>query len=392
MTAFDDRFGFARDAVTLANWRTQPFSRFGFIETREIVPTAVIACAHTTAEDASPGDGALAGFSHDENGDAVTLHDFLRQANADHFVAMKDGRIVSEWTAPHAAGHVTHLLFSITKSVTGMLAGILEADGVLDCAAPVTDYVPEATAGAYGDATVRDLLDMRVSLAFEEVYLNRDGDYDRYRRAMLWNPQRPDAPAETLANVLVSLPKAAHAHGGPFFYASPNTDMAGLVIERAAGTRYADLVSQRIWQPLGAFSDAHITVDSAGLARGAGGLCATARDLARLGEMVRTGGEGANGRVVPQAWIDDMRRSGDRQAWETGNYLELFPAGRYRSCWYQTGYDSDAFCAIGIHGQWLYVDPSAGVTIVMASSQPLPGDDALDQSCLAFFRAVSDAL
>ena len=64
----------------------------------------------------------------------------------------------------------------------------------------------------------------------------------------------------------------------------------------------------------------------------------------------------------------------------------------YRNCWYQPGYDGDPFCCIGIHGQWLYVDPSRNVTIAKLSSQPTPGDDPLDQRCLAFFRAVSEAL
>ncbi len=301
---------------------------------------------------------------------------------------MKDGNIVAEWSAPHVDPSAPHILFSVTKSVTGLVAGVLEDDGLLDPTAPVTRYLPGARRGAYSDARVRDLLDMRVSVIFDEAYLDADGDYDRYRRAMLWNPQRTDKPVESLADVLMSLPKGGGPHGGPFFYASPNTDVLALIIESASGMRYPDVVSQRLWAPMGAKADAYVTLDAIGAPRGAGGLCATARDLARLGETVRLGG----GSVVSKRWIDDMRMAGDHKAWRAGNFSAFLRNGRYRSCWYQSGHESDAFCAIGIHGQWLYVDPSRDVTIVKLSSQPTPSDDPLDQRCLAFFRAVSAAL
>jgi CubicO group peptidase (beta-lactamase class C family) len=392
MTAFEKTFGFKREDVGLANWRTLPYARFGFQHTRELVPSAVISCGCPLSENIPPREGPLSGFRFDLDGVETGFDEFLEHSFTDVLVVMKDGEFVTEWVAAHADRDAPHLLFSITKSLTGLVAGILADSGQLDPNAPASTYIPEAAGSAYADATIRNLLDMRVSLDFDESYLNTDGDYDRYRRAMLWNPQRRETPTETLAQVLMSLKKGEIPHGGPFFYASPNTDVLGLVLERATGARYADLVSRLVWQKLGARTDAYVTVDATGLARGAGGMCATAHDLARLGDMIRLGGTGNNGRVISKVWIDDMLGAGDRDAWEAGNYLALFPEGRYRNCWYQTGYASGAFCCIGIHGQWLYVDPSRDVTIVKLSSQPTPGDDPLDQRCLTFFRAICEAL
>ena len=107
---------------------------------------------------------------------------------------------------------------------------------------------------------------MRVSLDFAESYLDRDGDYGRYRRAMLWNPPDAGRVAEPLPAMLCSIPAGTAPHGGPFHYHSPVTDMLGLVLERAAGARLSDLLSELIWQPLGA-SDATITVDGTGAPR-----------------------------------------------------------------------------------------------------------------------------
>ena len=242
---------------------------------------------------------------------------------------------------------------------------------------------------AYGDCTVRNLLDMRVSLDFEESYLDVDGDYARYRRATLWNPAEAGKDSETLPEILASIPKGKGPHGGPFAYASPNSDLLGIVIERASGRRYCDLVSDRLWKPLGAMSDAYVTVDSIGTARAAGGVSTTARDLARLGEAMRNDGVVGDRQVIPRAWIADTLTNGDREAWTNGSFSGLFTGASYRNKWYVTGDPHGSFCGIGIHGQWLHVDPATRTVTVKLSSQPEPQDDAFDRSNAAFLAAIN---
>jgi CubicO group peptidase (beta-lactamase class C family) len=205
---------------------------------------------------------------------------------------------------------------------------------------------------------------------------------------MDWNPPRnPKTPG--LHDFLITLPRGAEAHGARFHYVSPNSDLLGWIIERASGRGYADLLSELLWRPMGAEDDAYVTIDKAGAARSAGGVCTTLRDLARLGELLRCGGRVGDKQVVPQAWIDDMRRNGDRQAWAKGDMAALLPNGRYRSKWYQLGNAHDAYCAIGIHGQWLYVDPAAELVIAKQSSQALPVDDVIDRRLLALFETIA---
>lgn len=389
MDGFRRRYGFRRDEVNLSNWRQSPYSRFAFQHVEEFVPAARIPCGVERAQTPLPGAGALVPGHFKIDGASVGFTEFLERSETLCFLAMRDGRVIADWSAPDDDPGRRHLLFSITKSLTGLLAGILEDRGVLDPARRVADYIPEASGSAYGDAAIRDLLDMRVSLEFDESYLNADGDYARYRRAMCWNPPEPKRAAETLREVLFSIRKGDAPHGGPFFYASPNTDVLALVVERAGGQRYAELLSELVWHPLGACRDAVVTVDADGSARGAGGMCATPRDLALLGEMILGGGVARSGRrIVSRRWVDDMLNAGDERAWLEGNFIDLFEHGRYRSCWYQTGYPGGAFCAIGIHGQWLYVDPVSRCVLVKMSAQAEPLDEAMDQHCLAFFRAV----
>jgi CubicO group peptidase (beta-lactamase class C family) len=385
---FKDQHGFARADVTLANWRTAPYSRWTFQNVRDFVPTAVIAAEAAAVEVPLQSDAFLDAAMETGLAGAASARAFLDFAHADAFVMMRRGEVVAEYYAPHADPNAPHLVFSISKSLTAVVSGILEAQGLIDPDRPVTDCLPEAKGGVYGDCTYRDVLDMRVSLDFEEAYLDPHGAFARYRRAMLWNPPEPNIAPETLASFLVSLQKAERPHGGPFYYASPNADLLGVVIERVTGARFADLASELLWKPMGAKGNADISVDAIGTPRTAGGVSMTARDLARLGELLRNGGARNGKQIVPEAWIRDMQENGDREAWQQGRNVDL-PNGRYRSQWYQSGEADQAFCAIGIHGQWLYVDPSTETVIVKLSSHPEPLGDEENQDLFTFLRALS---
>ena len=157
------------------------------------------------------------------------------------------------------------------------------------------------------------------------------------------------------------------------------------MLERAGGDRFANLMSEHLWKPLGARSDAMVTVDRAGTARAAGGISATARDLARVGELVRQGGRG----IVPENFVTDLWTGGSRDAWRNGDQTALFPKGSYRNYWYETG--EGELAAIGIHGQWIWIDPAHDAVVVKLSSQALPVDPAVDQAIVAMLKAVSAA-
>ena len=165
--------------------------------------------------------------------------------------------------------------------------------------------------------------------------------------------------------------------------------MLGLVIERATGQRFADFVAMRLWQPLGLRQDGYITVDATGAARTGGGFCMTPRDFARIGEMMRLGGVVDGHRILSADWVSDTITNGSAEAWRAGKFVEWLPAGRYRNKWYQTGNPSRAFFALGIHGQYLYVDPAAELVVAKFSSQPEPVNNDLKRLNLALFDALA---
>ncbi len=179
-------------------------------------------------------------------------------------------------------------------------------------------------------------------------------------------------------------------HQGRFHYVSPNTDLLAWVIERAASTRYADLMSDHLWKPMGAGISAYITVDRLGAPRAAGGMCVALRDLARIGMLVANGGKRGTTPVLPAAWVKDIFSNGDADAWSKGDFAAYFP-GRdmhYRNKWYiERGNNPMAFC-IGIHGQNLYVVPDQQLVIAKTSSRPSPLDPAVSQLNLKMVEAM----
>jgi CubicO group peptidase (beta-lactamase class C family) len=217
---------------------------------------------------------------------------------------------------------------------------------------------------------------MRTGIAFDEDYLATSGPIVEYRKSTGWNPLQPaDAPTD-LRSFFQELKHAEGPHGGRFHYVSPNSDLLGWAIERATGRRYADLMSELLWKPMGAERSAYITVDRLGAPRCAGGMCVTARDLARVGQLIVNGGRRGKSEVLPAAWIDDIARNGDAAAWAAGSFVEYFPGLplRYRSKWYVLDGKSPLLFGWGIHGQHLFVDRARQVVIAKLSSQALPVD------------------
>jgi len=343
--------------VTLANWRTPPFNHWAFHHVRELIPSADI--------------------PHNPRGvwelkrDVATVSiGGLEATNTDGIVVLHGGRIVYEQYANGMTQSDPHILMSVTKSLLGLLAGILVGRNILDPNRPVTDMIPELKATAYKDATVRHLLDMRAGIAYAEDYWATNGPIVEYRKATGWNPLGPGETAADLRSFFSTLTRTDGPHGGRFHYISPNTDLLGWIIERAAGTRYADLMSELLWKPMGAEHSAYITVDRLGAPRCAGGMCVTTRDLARVGQLIVEGGRG----IIPSDWIEDIFQNGSLQAWSAGSFAEYFPGLpiHYRSKWYVVrGAEPLAF-GIGIHGQNLFVDRDSQIVIAKFSSQAPP--------------------
>ena len=358
--------------VTLANWQDPPFNRWAFRHMRELIPTQPIPAGPGTARQLPASRRQLGNPPVTRpDGSKTTLADVLAGTYTDALVVLHEGQLVAE---RYEAGMTTgrpHLLMSVSKSIVGCVAGVLAGQGLLDTRALVTSYVPEVSGSGYVGAAVRDLLDMRTGVAFRETYTDPDAEVRVMERSMGWRPRLP-GDREGAYPYLATLGSAG-PHGGDFTYRSADTDMLGWVCERASGVRMADLISTLIWQPIGAEADAEITCDPLGSAIHDGGISATARDVARFGQMLLEDGMSGGRTVVPRAWLADARSpsAGVREAFARTDNEPVLPGGWYRSqFWFIPGRGGPVLACLGIHGQLVYVDRAAGTVVVKMSSWP----------------------
>jgi CubicO group peptidase (beta-lactamase class C family) len=376
--------------VTLANWRDPPFNRWAFHHVRELLPTAEIANDPRRSKPLAVEPRDLSGIRIRSGDGRLDLPGFFERAEVDGFVVLFRGELIHESYFNGMNGRRQHICMSVSKSLLGLLAGILVERDQLDTEAQATHYLPELASTAFKGATVRDLLDMRSGLHFPEDYTETEGLYVRYRKSMGWLPAEPgDAPSDQ-RSFLLQLTERDGAHGGPFRYLSPCTDLLGWICERAAGTRLADLMSELLWKPLGAETPAYITVDRLGAPRAAGGMCVTTRDLARIGQMIVEGGRG----IVSADWIEDIATLGDAEAWNAGDFAPDYPGMpmHYRSQWYVFRDRGPLLMATGIHGQNLLVDRGTELVIAKHASAGSPSDAAGERLTLEMFEAIRNFL
>jgi CubicO group peptidase (beta-lactamase class C family) len=378
--------------VTLANWQESQNVHWSFQHMRELMPSHVIEGTDEPRllPEALTNLGAITLPQEHNYQDVATV---IEATETDGLLVLHQGQIVAEYYRKPMTRRRRHLVMSVSKSIVSTVAASLWAEGLLDPGAPAEHYAPELTESGYAGVRVRDLLDMRTGIKFAETYLDSSSEVRLMERAMGWAPRHQDDPLGMYSYILSI--ESQGAHGDVFDYRSIDTDTLGWVCERAAGRRMADLVSERIWQPIGAFHDAEITADPLGAGIHDGGISATLRDLGRFGLMLLNRGEVAERQVIPAAWIDtafappaDVRDAFARSVNEP--YL---PGAWYRNqFWMVPGPNGPIMLCLGIHGQMIYVDPVAELVGVKLSSWPLPQDSPKLNATIAAFTAIGSAL
>ena len=373
-----------------------PQNRWTLSHLRELVPTVNVWRGSDRASDLGSINAALAAeidtlsFT-DMNGNTRLWADALSDTFTDGIVVLHRGKRVFERYVGALQPHMPHVCFSITKSYAATLAATLVHEGVLDENQRVPHYLPELAHTAYGDATLRQVMDMQIGVAYSELYSDPKAQiWDHARAGGIRARPAGYAGASNFYEFLQTLQKEGE-HGQAFAYKTVNTDVLCWVMKRATGVALADMLSDRIWQRLGCEEDAHISVDSIGVPFGGGGLSASLRDMARFGEMMRCDGAVGATQVIPAAVIADTAKGEDPAKFAKAGYT-LLPGFSYRNMWWNTHNAHGAYEARGIHGQRIYVAPKAQMVIARFGSHPIASSAANDPITLPAFMALGNML
>ncbi|MFZ1470514.1 MAG: serine hydrolase [Paracoccaceae bacterium] len=309
----------------------------------------------------------------------------------DGIIVLHHGRVVYERYDGCLEAGTLHGAMSVTKSLTGLLGQMLVTEGALDETALVGDLIPELKSSAFGDATVRQVMDMTTALDYSEDYADPNAQVWVYAEAgsPLPKPEGYTGP-RSYFDYLQTVEKAG-SHGDAFGYKTINSDALGWLIARATGKSVAALLEDRIWSRIGAEREAFYTVDSTGTPFSGGGFNATLRDMARLGQVMLDEGQLDGEQIIPQAAIDAIRHGGNSETFAKAGY-DLLPGWTYGSMWWISNDDHGAYAARGVHGQTIWIDPAADMVIVRFASNPVAANAASDSTSLPAYRAMADHL
>ena len=351
------------------DWDRPPWNRWAFQNIRQILPTAEV----------WRGDAPVRALPRQEQdldalpvasikGAVTTLARLLDDTYTDGFIVLKDGAVVYERYFNGMTPRTLHLSQSVAKSVTAAAAGVLVGKGLLDVKAPVTHYIPELNDTAYRGALLQHVLDMRSGVTFDETYTDPHSDVGQLDVSSGWKPVPPGAdpslrwPRHVFEQVL-GLGKLECRHGERFSYRSIETEVLGFCMERVTGKRLYEIVSEELWQPMGAEQSASFTVDVVGSALADGGFNACLRDYARVGLLYLQNGGG----IVPPKWVEATRNGSHDPA---APFSPALPEGSYRNQWWIEDPRSRGLYARGVFGQMIYVNWDHGLVAAKLSSWP----------------------
>jgi CubicO group peptidase (beta-lactamase class C family) len=371
-----------------------PKLRWTVCHIRELMPTKLVSRGigrPIPLEHATIGGIDAVTFTPMGGRKSMTWKESLSANYTDGILILHKGRVVYEKYFGCLGEMGKHAAMSMTKSLTGLLAEILVVEGRLDDTVKVSSIIPELKDSAFGNATVRQVMDMTTALDYSEDYSDPKADIWVYSKAASPLPkpkgyEGPNGYFEYLETV-----KQKGVHGEAFGYRTINTDALGWIISRVTGKDLAHLLSERIWSRMGAEQDGYMTVDATGTPFAGGGLSAGLRDLGRIGLLMLDGGVINGHRIFPKDVVESIRAGGDKKAFVKAGYKSL-EGGSYRSMWWILHNKHGAFAARGVHGQTIYVDPTAEMVIVRLASFPTAKNAQIDPTSLPAYQAVAEYL
>lgn len=294
---------------------------------------------------------------------AAEIDAFIAANNVAGLIVVQDGKVRLERYARGYSAEGRWTSFSVAKSFTSTLVGAATRDGYIKSVdEPVTNYIPDLAGSGYDGVTIAQLLTMTSGVRWNEDYTDPKSDVARMFLEAV--PAGQDPTVFYMKN----LPRET-APGSKWVYKTGETNLIGVLVQRATGKPLATYLSEKVWKPWGMEADAFWMVDPAGHEVSGCCLSVSLRDYARMGLFALAGGKG----VVPAGWFAEATRS----------HAEIgVPGHGYGYQWWT--YPEGRFGALGIFGQVIRVDPKTRTVVVMSSAWPKASDRTLSQARDAF--------
>lgn len=304
--------------------------------------------------------------------DGTTLTSYMGDNHVQGIIVIQNNKIRLEKYAKGINQHSLWTSFSVAKSVSSMLLGVALKEGDIErMDDPLKKYIAEFNGYDYGEVTVRQLLTMTSGIGWNEDYEDPNSDVGQMYKA-------PCAQSESHILTYMKPLKFVHEPGKQWNYSTGETDLIGILIQKATGKSLAEYLSKKIWKPYGMEQCAYWLADEcSNLNIGGSGLSASLRDYARLGSLMLNHGKIGNESIFSEEWLEKATSL-------------LYPTNDegdgYGYLWWR--FKNGSYAAVGIFGQMIFVDPSNDLVIAQIAAWPKAGSKSLSEKRQAFIEAV----
>ncbi|MCV6623172.1 MAG: beta-lactamase family protein [Cellvibrionaceae bacterium] len=319
-------------------------------------------------------------------GEAINTADYINYTHTGSLLVMQHGDIRYENYFRGETENDRHISFSVAKSFISALFGIAVSEGKIDIYKNADDYLPILKGSGYERVRIKDILQMSSGVAFNEDYADLNSDINRFGRILALGGSF-DEFAASLENEVTP--------GTRRLYVSIDTQVLGMILREATGRSISDYMQEKLWQPMGAESDAYWVTDSHKMEMALGGFNAVLRDYARFGQLAMQNGQHDGKQIIPAQWMQDsLTMDADHlQAKEDDNTLASWGYGF--QWWIPPAHAEhpEVFMAVGIYDQYIYIDRARELLIVKLSGNPHYTKDNYNSipKTLALFRAIATA-
>jgi len=313
------------------------------------------------------------------------METWLKETYTDAVVVIHGDRNVYERFLNGMHSQHPHQMMSVTKSFAGLMGLLAVETGAAAEAELVTTYIPELEASsAFRGATFGQVLNMTNSIDFSEDYADPESGIVHYATVLGLMPRvEGRSYANSIYEFLPNMTKDPdHAHGEVFHYQTPKTDVVNWVTNRVTGQSFQDDLYNKLWSRLGTDGETYVILDKNGTLFAGGGLNATPYDLGRFAVMMINDGRFNGQQLISPDTINKLAAGADRAAFKNGPNGSGFMGDgdwSYRAQWWvRHTPGKEAFMALGVHGQWIYLDVDRNVAVIKQASQPTSSDPFFD--------------
>ena len=354
-----------------------------FSNMKDIAPTKTIPASgtvNTLEKDLTPLPDT---FTY--KGETRNIRDFLTESATTALVVVKNNTLTFEDYYHGTNEFDQRISWSMAKSFLSALFGIAVEEGhIKDLNTPVTEYVPSLIGSGYDGVTIKNVLQMSSGVYFNEDYGDFNSDINRFGRLMALGGSFDDFAASLTRE---------REQGTFMHYVSIDTHVIGMVLRAATGKSIEEYFQEKLWTKLNTERDAIFITDTTGEPMVLGGLNLITRDFARMGMLYRDGGKLNGVQIVPSQWIEDSI---------TPDAPHLVPGKRdtsntnfgYGYQWWLPENPDQEFLAIGIYGQYIYINRKHNVVIAKNSADRnfMANDFESKNIAVAAFRAIAQSL